>query len=92
MKKSTKDVNDKLLRSAGFERDPRLDGSEFNACGNISYWINNRGLRIVTSKKVKMSMKQFVLAIVSQTVYLTKKQIKEKIHEISETLIEIEHP
>lgn len=92
MKKSTKDVNDKLLRSAGFERDPRLDGPKFNVCGDISYWVNNRGLRIVTSKKVKISMKEFVAAITAQAVYLTKKRAKAKISEIADGDVLTERP
>ena len=73
---SGKDVNDKLMKSAGFHRCPKLDNPTFNnvatSLNPISYWINDIGIRIVTLKKEKIDLPTLIKNIANNAAYQTR--------------------
>lgn len=73
---SGKDINDKLMKEAGFVRCPVMDNPKFNACGNISYWINSNGIRIVTGKDERINLSRLVELVANNVAYITRHQIR----------------
>lgn len=86
-KTSGKDTNDALMRIAGFVRDLEWDSPEFNACGNITYWINELGIKIITNKKHKISLEELVNQVAKRAAYLAEIEIKDKIVFIHSDLV-----
>lgn len=74
-----KDVNDKILQKAGFFRDPICDNPNFNAVGNITYWKNKRGVRVITEKKKRMTLDELVNHVINHTSYLAREELKKRI-------------
>ena len=66
-----KDVNDKTMFKFGFVRS-ESDNPKFNACGNISYWINDYSIRVITPRNEKLSEKEIVNRIILNTRYQAK--------------------
>lgn len=78
MKESGKDINDKLMKEAGFRRSAEDDPS-FNTCGDITYWINDEGIQFITSKKERLTLKNLVKYVANNVAYQTRKRSWEKI-------------
>lgn len=74
-----KDVNNAMLKKAGFERDLNLDGPKFNTLGRISYWKNKRGVRVITKRDKKMSLEELVNHIINHSSYLVREELRKKI-------------
>ena len=77
--KSKKDINDKFLMSLGFFRCPEYDNSAANANGDISFWINDIGIRLITNKKTKADPKNIVKQIAEYAAYRTKQLLQNAI-------------
>jgi hypothetical protein len=69
-----KDVNDKTMFKFGFVRD-EMDNSKFNACGNISYWINSHSIRVITPRNEKLSEEEIVKRIIFNARYQAKEHV-----------------
>lgn len=78
---SGKDINDKLMKSFGFYRCPRLDNPSFNNVKNslhpISYWINDMGIRVTTLKKEKIGLPTLIRDIANNAAYQTRRRLKD---------------
>jgi hypothetical protein len=69
-----KDVNDKTMLKFGFVRD-EMDNPKFNVCGNISYWINNHSIRVITPRNEKISEEEIVKRIIFNARYQAKENV-----------------
>jgi hypothetical protein len=80
-KYSGKDVNDKLMRAAGFVRDPKSDSPSFNTCGRITYWIlkGHPFFPIITSKDHKISLPTLIERVISRERYIVCRRLRDKI-------------
>ena len=80
---SSKDVNDKLMQSAGFYRCPQLDVKSFNdyekSLHPISYWVNDLGVRVVTLKREKIDLPKLVQLITENVTYQTRRRIRDQL-------------
>jgi hypothetical protein len=74
--KIRKDVNDRLMKQFGFYRDQVCDNPKFNSCGNITYWIDDNKIRIVTTKDEKLTPCQIVKRIADNVAYQTRYLVK----------------
>lgn len=74
-----KDINDKTLQKAGFSRDPICEDLGFNAVGNISYWKNKRGVRVITEKDKRMPLEELINHVINHTSYLVREELRKKI-------------
>jgi hypothetical protein len=77
-----KDKNDKLMAQAGFFRDPVLDRPYFNAIGVISYWLNDKGISIITTKADKITLKKLCELIADNAAYKTRNRIRKEMLKI----------
>jgi len=60
------DRNDKLMKRAGFKRCPRLDHPSWNRCGDITYWVNEFGIRAITGKTRAISLRELLTRVMNQ--------------------------
>ncbi len=73
---SKKDINAKLMHLAGFEPDPYLLNFKDSS---ISYWINKRGVRVITHKTEKVSLQKLVNDVINYTSFLVREKLKQRI-------------
>lgn len=81
-KTSGPDRNDKLMKRAGFKRCPHLDAPKFNVHGDITYWVNEFGIRVVTDKSRALSLRELLTRVMNQSARKTRERIKRKISNI----------
>lgn len=82
MKKVTtsgKDINDALMKQAGFKRHPNMDDPSFNSCGRITYWTNDNGLNLITNKDEKITLERLIQMVTNQAAYWTRRKFKDKV-------------
>lgn len=68
-----KKFNARLMRSAGFEKDPYEMALGFPT--SISYWINKKGVRVITDNKEKMSLKTLIDYVIIDTSYRVREEL-----------------
>lgn len=71
-----KDVNDKLMKSAGFKKVLFRDNSNINLDSFI-YWDNKKGLRLMTTAGKKITLERLINYAIDQAAYRTRKRYKE---------------
>ena len=71
------------MKDAGFHRSPDDDPS-FNACGTITYWEDDRGIRFITTKKERLSLKDLVKYVADNVTYQTIRRMNDKFSQISD--------
>jgi len=76
---SKPDVNDKLMKEAGFYRDLEWDNVLFNVCGDISYWVNSSGIKVVTVKKDKIFVNELIKRVADNVAYQTRRKMGDKV-------------
>ena len=83
MKTSGKDINDDTMKLLGFHRDLQYDNPSFNSpSSNITYWIDDNQINIITSKRTKLSIPQIIIKIAGNVAYQTKNRIFKKVSEM----------
>jgi hypothetical protein len=54
------------MKRAGFKRCPRLDHPSWNRCGDITYWVNEFGIRVITGKTRAISLRELLTRVMNQ--------------------------
>jgi hypothetical protein len=58
---------------------PKYDNASFNVTGSISYWINDIGIKVNTSRDTKMNLTTLIARVAHNAAYQTRRRITNKL-------------